>query len=125
MEKTTDFVKETSLDTIESQTQQELLYKGLENNTEPRGDQARAMLEEVAEEATAQAAQAMLALPHENVIDTTRKAKRTNSDGYKDAVTESHQSKKIASDQSNKKLQQMALLFEQMQSLGTKMDSSL
>ena len=67
------------------QTQQDLRYKGLENYAETqRGDQARAMLEEVAEVAMVQATQSMLVLLDEGMFDTTRKAKvqRTNSDGF-------------------------------------------
>ena len=85
MENTTLLAQGTSLETIKSQTQQKLLYKGLENNAEARrGDQARAMLEEVAEVAVAQATQSMLALPDESLVDTTRRGKvqRTDSDGF-------------------------------------------
>ena len=53
--KTTEFVKGTSLETIESQTQQELLYKNVENCAENRRsepalgeDQARATIKVVA-----------------------------------------------------------------------------
>ena len=42
-----------------------------------RSDQARALLEEVAEATMAPATQSMLAVPDENMIDTTRKAKGT------------------------------------------------
>ena len=70
----------TSLETIESQTQQELLYKGLENyadsrrsETTPAEVQARAMLEAVAQAAMAQAAtQSMLTVPDENMIDASQ-----------------------------------------------------
>ena len=73
--------KRTSLETIERQTEQELLYKGLENYAETRkGDQAKAMLEGVAEAATTQATQSMLALPDANMIGTIRKAQETESD---------------------------------------------
>ena len=125
------------METIESQTQQELLYKGLENYAETRGSEAapteihaRAMLEAVAEAAIAQAAtQWMLALQDEDTTDTTLQAKvqKTDSDGFevvRNPVIES-QSKKIAQDQSDKILQKMTQLFESMQSLGTKKDLSV
>ena len=90
--KTTQFGNGTLLETIESQTQQELLYQGLENYAEVRRSratpgevQARTVLDAVAEAAVAQAAtQSMLAGPDENLIETVRKAKvqRTDSDKY-------------------------------------------
>ena len=56
VENTTLLVKETSLETIESQTQQDLLYKDLENYADARrNDPARTMLAEVAEAAMMQA----------------------------------------------------------------------
>ena len=73
----------------------------------------------------AQAAQSMLALPDGNMIDTTRKAKvqRTDGDGFEvdlNPATES-QSKKNAKDQSDKILQQMALVFDSVQLLEDQM----
>ena len=84
------------------------------------------MLEAVAEAATAQAAtQPMLTLQDEDTTDTTLRAKvqRPDSDGFEvveNPVTES-QSKEIAEDQDDKILQQMALLSESVQLLGTQM----
>ena len=55
VENTTLLVKETSLETIESQTQQDLLYKDLENYADARrNDPVRTMLAEVAEVAMMQ-----------------------------------------------------------------------
>ena len=89
---TTSLVKGTPLETIEGQTQQELLYKNLENYVVTRGsevalgvDQARAMLEVVAEAAKAQAAtQSMLALQDEDTTDAVRRPKvqRTDRNGF-------------------------------------------
>ena len=113
-------MKGTSLETIESRTQQELLCKSLENLAVTRrsevapGDQARATLEVVAEAAMARAAtQSIMALQDEDTIDTTRntKVQRKDSDGFEvvvNPVSES-QSKKIAEDNSDKILHQNAL----------------
>ena len=67
------------METIGSQTQGDLLYKGLEtfaearrNETDLIGERARTMLEVLAEAAMAQATQSMLALQDEDTVDTTR-----------------------------------------------------
>ena len=125
-------MKGTSLETIESQTQPELLYKGLESHAEarrseatPAAIQARAVLEAVAEAAMDQAAtQSMMAVP-----DTTHRAKvrRTDSDEYewvRNPVTES-QSKKIAEGRSDKKLLKMTQLSNRCRRWGQKMDLSV
>ena len=81
----------TSLETIESQTQQDLLFNNLDKYAEtrrsqaaPAGEQARAMLEVVAVAAMAQAATlSILTLQDEDTTDATHGAKvhRTDSGG--------------------------------------------
>ena len=78
-EKTTSLVKGTSLETIESQTQQELLYEDLENSAVARNDDpARTMLVQIAEAAVAQAAtQSLLTLTDECMVNTVTVSKRS------------------------------------------------
>ena len=82
LKKTTELVKGTSLETIESQTQQDSKNKNLENHAKgrrseaaPTGEQARALLEVMAGAAMAQA-------PTRSVLTIRAKVHRTDSDGF-------------------------------------------